>query len=57
MLEMLEHESKALPPIEVTLFGMAMLVRLVQDAKAPSPIKVTLFGIVMLLRFPLLRKE
>ena len=34
----------------VTLFGIVMLVRLLQPTNAESPILVTLFGIVMLAR-------
>ena len=34
--------------MEVTLFGIATLVRLAQSEKALDPMLVTLFGIVML---------
>jgi len=34
----------------VTLFGIVMLVRLVQPEKAAHPMMVTLFGMVMLVR-------
>ena len=40
--------EKALLPIEVTLFGMVILVRPLQDSKALFPIEVTLFGMVIL---------
>ena len=46
------HEQywKALNPILVTLFGIVMLVRLVQFSNAPLPISVTLLGMTTLLR-------
>ena len=40
----------ALLPIEVTLSGIVMLVRLEQPLNVPLPIEVTLSGIVMLVR-------
>ena len=49
MLVRLVQPSKALVPMEVTLSGMVMLVRLVQPQKAPS-MEVTLSGMVMLSR-------
>jgi hypothetical protein len=44
------HLLKAFSPISVTLFGTAILVRLVQLLKALAPMLVTLFGMVTLLR-------
>jgi len=37
-------------PIDVTLFGIVMLSRLVQPLNAPTPIEVTPSGISILLR-------
>ena len=53
-MELLSSEKEspvlvnALLPIEVTLSGIVMLVRLVQSRNAQLPIEVTLSGIVML---------
>ena len=45
-----EHELKASFPIEVTLFGMIILVRPLHSLKADSPIEVTLSGMLILVR-------
>ena len=37
-------------PIEVRLFGISMLVKLVQFQNAFTPIEVMLFGITMLVK-------
>ena len=42
--------ANAESPMEVTLSGMAMLVRLGQYRNASSPMEVTLSGMVMLVR-------
>ena len=42
--------SKAYFPMEITLSGIAMLVRLLHPEKAEFPIEVTPSGIVMLVR-------
>ena len=48
MLDSLLQLRKANFPIEVTLSGTLMLVRLVQPQKADHPIEVTLSGIEIL---------
>ena len=50
------HEPKALLPMEVTLFGIAMLVRPEQPSKASKPMVITLLGIVMLVKPEQLQK-
>ena len=41
---------ETLLPIEVTLSGIVMLVKITQDLKAEFPTEVTLSGIVMLVK-------
>lgn len=43
----LEHPVKAARLIDVTLFGMVKVVKLLQSLKACGPIEVTVSGIVM----------
>ena len=50
MLFRYEHPAKAPLPIEVTLFGIVMLVVRPQFLKASEPIEVKPFGSVMLVR-------
>ena len=50
MVVSMRQEKNASLPIEVTLFGIVTLLRLLQTKNACSPIEVTLFGIVMLVR-------
>ena len=40
------HPLNALPPMEVTLFGMVTEVKPLQPENAEFPIEVTLFGMV-----------
>ena len=47
---------KAFVPIEVTLLGIVILVRLSQSEKAASPMDFTLLGIVTLVKFLQLKK-
>ena len=44
------HVENASFPIEVTLSGMLMLVRLLHSLNAPPPMVVTLSGMLMLVR-------
>lgn len=50
ILDMLPQFQNALAPIEVTEFGIVMLVKLLHPEKAEEPIEITDTGMVMLSR-------